>query len=205
MDYLIFTNIYASLNRIFSQQDILFRPVPDKIFKWLYLTTGIACGSGYDMMRFKVLKKDVFIIRSPEEMKDEFLRDTILLNDDIAIVFIIPKDISTPSNDIKKIRRTIEYIHSICGYLCSFIQSKLIVDKNSSLYKVISKAPIILTIHIISLVYTLYPEDMKKYIPKIDKDKGDIALSTILSNDGVYELLDCGAVLGITLYKKEDK
>ena len=72
----LFTKLYSSVNRIFTQQDILFIRVPATMEKILFITHNITINNDYRMMTFMVKDTKVICIKSPN---DETIYDTILI------------------------------------------------------------------------------------------------------------------------------
>lgn len=193
-----FKRLYSSIDRLFTQPDILYsKGINDYICRWLYYNKEIGITTDYDIIHFKYYDISISIIRSP---KDEFVCDTIFNVSMPHIIFVVPMSICYIENDDTKVNKTIDYIYNIFDYICNYSLNKFCFDKKSSLYKVFSIAPVIMTIHILSRIYNLYSKDFDKYIPVGNKNK-HFNINQILDHS-IEDLLDYGGVLGVDIFKE---
>jgi len=58
----LFTQLYSSINRLFTQQDILFLKIPSILEKILFMTHDITINSDYVMMTFMIKNAKVICI-----------------------------------------------------------------------------------------------------------------------------------------------
>ena len=211
----MFIDLFNSVNRLFTQPEILFKKVPSEIEKVLFLTYDLDMSfNNYDMITFTAFDTPVCIIREKldEEEENAVLNDICLINSVPTIISIIPDDIMY--DDFDKAER-IKIIDDLYRYLCDYYETKIgLKDTNTILNKLIIKASMILTIHTLakydldfldqkiidSFYVNAYVLDGKEWVVDLNY-KGSLDIRKILDSS-VYTLLDCNEVLGLKEIKE---
>ncbi len=184
----LFTKLYSSVNRLFTQQDILFVKVSSAIEKVLFMTHNITVNNDYLMMTFMVKNTKVVCIKSPN---GETLCDTILFGDEAIILIIVPDRIVFNDYDPDKRMRI---VHSIYEYICLHLVEVFSPRQGSSLLHILSLAPEVLTFNTLNAIGHLY--DTTNIYCIGDSNISETKLNDILSHS-INDLLDCGGILSM--------
>jgi len=196
----LFTQLYSSINRLFTQQDILFLKIPSILEKILFMTHDITINSDYVMMTFMIKNAKVICIKSP---KNEMMYDVILFGDELVILIIVPSDIVFTDYIPEKRMRI---VYDIYEYICQFLINILGIDggcKYSSLRHIFSLAPSILTLHTLNAIGYLYnkPNAFDYFIKKTSPNIAPTEIDNVLLHS-ITDLLDYGGILSIPKYEK---
>ncbi len=190
----LFTQLYSSINRLFTQQDILFLKVPSILEKILFMTHDITIDNDYLMMTFMLKDIKVICIKSP---KNEIMSDIVLFGDELVILVIVPAGIVFDDYYPDKRMKT---IYKIYEYICRYLVNILGIKDNiySSLQYILFMAPSILAFHTLNAIGYLYntPSAFDYYTKKVSHRIKPEQIDNILSHS-ISDLLDYGGILSI--------
>ena len=184
----LFTKLYSSVNRLFTQQDILFVKISSAMEKVLFMTHNITVNNDYLMMTFMVKDTKVVCIKSPN---GETIYDTILFGDEAIILIIVPDRIVFNDYDPDKRMRI---VHSIYEYICLHLVEVFSPRQGSSLLHILSLAPEVLAFNTLNVIGHLY--DATNIYCIGDSNIGETKLNDILLHS-INDLLDCGGILSM--------
>ena len=187
----LFTKLYSSVNRLFTQQDVLFIRVSAIIEKILFITHDITVDNDYRMMTFMVKDTKVICIKSPN---NEIVYDTVLVGDELIILIIVPDRIMfrdyNPDNRMK-------IVYSIYEYICSYLSRMFAAKSNSSLQRILNISPVILTFNTLNAIMYLYDSSEEAFSYYLFESKAShLKLNDILSHP-IDDLLDYGGILSM--------
>ncbi len=191
MEQGLFTKLYSSVNRLFTQQDILFVKISPAMEKILFITHNITVNRDYLMMTFMVKNTKVVCIKSPN---GETIYDTILFGDEAIILIIVPDRIVFSDYDPNE---RMKIVFSIYKYICLHLIRVFNLEKGSSLWRILSLVPAVLTFNTLSTIGQLHDvsEDAFNYCI-FESNIINTKINDILSYS-INDLLDCGGILSI--------
>jgi len=190
----LFTQLYSSINRLFTQQDILFLKIPLILEKILFMTHDITINNDYLMMTFMIKDIKIICIKSPNY---EIIHDIVLFGDELVILIVVPNKIMFDDFDPDKRMRIVYGIYEyICKYLINMFGIRGYIY--ASLRGIFNVAPNVLTLKTLDAIGYLYNISNKVF--ECLDIKG-VNTNEILSHS-IEDLLDYGGILGM---EKDEK
>lgn len=137
----IFLNMFSLVNKIYTVEDFMMSTnIPSGITDYFYISQGIELEGRY--FKYEDEYINVYVI---SDSNNHSFKDTILFDNKLIVVIVIPSIIDGVNTSEINTHR-VNMIKNIYKYLFNFISRKLDVTANSSLSKLLTKAPYVLTL-----------------------------------------------------------
>lgn len=177
--------------KIYDQPDMLYKQIPNEIYKHIYLARDIKLNGDCCIKNLPDININLVIIRSNDNI--ESFNDTILLEGQIYLISVIPMNFS----NYHLSNLSINTLRNIYQYWIETIRLKYPALEGSTLDKLFKVAPIILTFKTILPAYRLDDFNLERFIMKNDKEIMKTEVLTDCFTLTVEELLDDAGILSI--------
>lgn len=183
----IFTDIFSVINKIYNMPDyMLLENIPNTIWNFYYISKNIDLKGKYFTYNDEYI--NLYIIK---DMNGKSFKDTMLINNEIYIIIVIPYFDYYEQSLTNKER--VKLINNIYKYIFSYLIKKMDPYRDSSLERMLKYAPSVLTIQS-EYVNGCYDYE---YICRLDHVFNDKEVINKILELDVKSLFIDGAVLGI--------
>lgn len=164
----MFLEIFTLINQVYMLPEYrMMTNLPPVIKKYSYVCKNI----DLDEARYITMENDYCKIYAIKDNNGESFRDTILLDGKPTLILVY-----TPNLDHKYVsdidRYRINMVHEMYEYIFKFLKRQIIVEKESSLYKLLNNAAKVLTVKSEQVCCTT-TFDYKNYIYLFDIEQMD--------------------------------